>query len=207
MIKSFGNLPQRVSEISEEERRAAINTIKVFDQFLKQLWSARQHDKRLINVLEKSENLEPSALFEIRHLLRKFQREVKDRYTDLIIMFAGKRDDSLNPISKGILHILVPLEKDTTIRQIKSSLQDAMQQLAEFMEEFLESFEDFNSKDQIKEIVSSSGRADQIIQSIENIIDKQLRNHLEKNILGPKKISTLRNSIRRRIRLISMLEI
>jgi hypothetical protein len=46
--------------------------------------------------------------------------------------------------------------------------------------------ENFNDKDQIKQIINTSKKADQLIQSIENIVDKQLRQHFERNILKTK---------------------
>jgi hypothetical protein len=58
-----------------------------------------------------------------------------------------------------------------------------MQQLTEFIEEFIEAFEDFNNKDQINNIVNTSAKAERITQNIENIIDTQLKPHFEKNIL------------------------
>lgn len=206
MVEKFANTPKRTSEISDEERQAAKNAIKLFDKFLNELWSAQHHNERLLNVLNKNDNVDPKALFEIRHLLRRFQKETKDLYTHLIITFAGKKDDNYNTISPGIISSLDPLINDTTVRQIKIALQDAMQQLAEFMEEFLEAFEDFNSKNQVKEIKFTAKKAEKIVQSIENIIEKQMRVHFERNILGPKKISDLRKCIRRRARLINMLE-
>jgi len=206
MVTKLANLPQRASEISEEEKQAAKEVLKAFKVFLHALWSARQHDERLINVFEKNEGADTAALFEIRHLLRRFQKEVKDKYTKLIFMFAGKKDENMELVEKGLIHLLQPLEKDTKTRQIKSALQDAMQQLSEFVEEFLELFEDFNSKDQIKNIISVSKESEKIMQSIENIIEKQMRPHFEKNILGAKKIGSIRGRIRRRARLIEMLE-
>lgn len=205
-MKKFSTSPRRTSEISEEEREAAKNILKAFDDFVKELWAARHHDERLLNVLNKSENIDSSALFEVRHLLRKFQRETKDRYTHLITMFAGKKDNNMETISPGIISLFAPLENDTTTRQIKVALQDSVQQLAEFMEEFLEAFENFNSKNQIKEIKNTAKKAGKIIQSIENIIDKQLRTHFERNILGRKKLGELRSAIKRRSRIIKMLE-
>ena len=206
MEDKFANLAQRSSEISEKERNAATQAIKEFAVFLRTLWAARQHDQRLVNVLERNPDTDPSTLFEQRHLLRKFQQEVKDRYTKIIFHFAGKRDENNNSITAGILHILKPLEKDTKTRQIKSALQDAMQQFTEFMEEFLEAFEDFNNKEQIHKIVNSSKKADQLAQSIENIIDKQLLPHFKKNVLQQERVGTIKHKIQRRARLIKMLE-
>ena len=206
MVKKLALLPQRSSEISEEEKEVAKKALKVFKEFLHKLWAARQHDERLINVLEKNEGADPASLFEIRHLLRRFQKEVKEKYTNLIFMFAGKKNDDMELMEKGLVHLLAPLEKDTTTRQIKTALQDAMQQLSEFIEEFLETFEDFNNKDQIKAIIGTSKKADKIVQSIENVIEKQLKPHFEKNILGSKRVASIRDSIRRRARLIRMLE-
>jgi len=204
MKKLFAQYVQRSSEITEEERAAAREVLSAFDKFLKQLWAARQHDQRLVNVLKKNKDTDPSTLFGIRHLLRRFQKEVKQRYTNLIVDFAGKKDADKESISKGYIHTLLPLEKDTLTRNIKVALQDAMQQLTEFLEEFLEAFEDFNNPDQITKIVTTSSKADQIVQSIENIIDGQLKPHFERNVLKRKRLGSA--GVRRRIRIIEMLE-
>lgn len=202
MRNTFAHNVQRSFEITNEERNAARKVIDAFDKFLKQLWAARQHDQRLINVLKKNKDTDPTELFGIRHLLRRFQKEVKQRYTNLIVDFAGKKDIKHNVISKGCIHTLIPLEKDTITRNIKIILQDAMQQLTEFLEEFLEAFEDFNDPDQITKIIMTSSKADQIVQSIENIIDGQLKPHFERNILKTKHLASIRN----RISIIELLE-
>ena len=103
---------QRVRDITEQERSVAREAVKGFDHFLSQLQAARQADQRLVNVLQKHKDTDPTALFEIRHLLRRFQKEVKDRYTKLIIAFAGQRDAQGNVAQKGYIHLLDPLEKD-----------------------------------------------------------------------------------------------
>jgi DNA-binding protein YbaB len=206
MKNTFAQHVQRSSEISEEERQAARDALRAFDKFSKQIWAARQSDQRLVNVLQKNKEADPSSLFEIRHLLRRFQKEVRQRYANLIVDFAGKKDVNSETVSQGHIHTLTPLENDTLTRHIKAALQDAVQQLTEFMEEFLEAFEDFNNPDQITTIVTVSGKADQIVQSIDNIIDGQLKPHFEKNIIRRKKLASMYNGIRRRIRILDMLE-
>lgn len=203
-MKTYANTSQRSSEVSEAEREAAKTAMKGLKKFIKQLWAARQHDQRLVNVLEKNPNTDPSQLFEQRHLLRKFQQEVRARYVALIFAFAGQKDANGN-ITSGVLHLLRPLEKDTKTRQIKAALQDAMQQFTQFMEEFLEAFEDFNDKDQINKIVTTSQKADALFQSIENIIEKQLIPHFERNIMKRHRISSIQNQIKKRARLIKIL--
>lgn len=196
----------RSYEISDAEKEAARNVIRVFDKFLRELWAARQHDARLVNVLKTNQNASTQDLFGIRHLLRRFQREVKDRYTKLIIDFAGQKDEEGKEISKGYIHFIKPLEKDTTTRQIKSALQDGMQQMTEFLEEFIEAFEDFGDQEQVSKIISTSDKADKIVTSIENIIDKQLKTHFRKNILNQKKAKSIRGHIIRRARLVKLME-
>lgn len=194
---------QRSFEVSPEEREAAKQVIAGFQDFLKKLWAARRHDQRLVNVLEKNPETDTTALFEQRHLLRRFQKEVKERYTNLIFVFAGKKTDG--QFSGGVIHLLRPLEKDTKTRKIKEAIQDAMRQLASFMEEFIEAFEDFNNKDQISKIVSISKKADQLVQSIENIVERELQPHFEKNIIHRAKVSEIKQNIRKRARLMKLL--
>ena len=206
MTGKYARQSQRTFEISDVERKAAKQALYAFKKFMEKLWAARQADKRLVDVLEKNQEADPSQLFEIRHLLRKFQKEVKERYTALVFMFAGKKDANDGVVEDGVIHSLDPLEKDTATRQIKSTLQDAMQDLTEFIEEFLEGFENFNDKDQIKQILDASKKADQLTQSIEVIIDRQLRPHFERNILKRNRMAAVVRRIRRRARLTEMLE-
>jgi len=205
-MKKLALSVQRTIEISEEELNSARNAIRAFDKFLKQLWSARQHDQRLVNVLKENKDANPEDLFKIRHLLRRFQKEVKDRYTNLIVDFAGKKNEKMQNISEGYIHTLRDLEKDTKTRKIKNTLQDAIQQLTEFLEEFLEAFEDFNNPDQIKTIIGTSNKVDSLAQSIENIVDTQLKPHLEKNVLRRKRVGEIRGNIVKRARIIKILE-
>jgi hypothetical protein len=200
-------MPVQLSlEITNEERVAARESIKALDKFLKELWAARQNDKKLIDVLKKNQgNVDSSSLFEIRHLLRRFQKEVKDRYVLLIFNFAGKKDDNFNVISEGYIHALTPLEKDTITRQMKSSLQDAMQQLTEFVQDFIEAFEDFNDPEQVNKILKLSDESDNIVRSIENIIDGQIKSHFERNVIKKKRASEISKDIVKRSRLIKML--
>lgn len=206
MTKKIASVVQRTLQIPKEERDAARDAINAFEKFLKQLWASRQSDMRLVNILSSHQDAKPEELFKIRHLLRRYQREVRDRYAKLIVDFAGKKNDDKETISEGYIHTLAPLAKDTTTKQIKDAIQDAMQRLTEFLEEFLEAFEDFNNPDQVKSILTTSKKADQIVQSLENIIDSQLKPHFEKNILKRTRLSEIRNNIVKRARLIRMLE-
>lgn len=192
----------RSSEITNEEKQLARKALETLGQFLKQFWAARQQDARLINVLKKQPNASSNELFEQRHLLRKFQREARDRYTSLINSFAGIKGPKGKIVEEGAFHVLKPFEMDTKTRRIMSSLQDAMQQFKEAAEEFLEAFEDFNDKDQITKILTNSDKMDKIFQSVENIIDKQLRPHFEQNII----VYKIAHRILRRARLIKLLE-
>lgn len=195
---------QRSTKITDEEKQAARRAINAFDELISRLKGARNADKKVVNVLKENAEAKPNDLFKIRHLLRKFQQEVRNRYSAVIIAFAGKKEN-MKTITEGYIHTLNVLAKDTKTRTIKEALLEAMQQLTEFEEAFLSSFEHFNSPDQIKEIINTSKKADEIITGIENIVEKQLKPHFEKNILR-NKISNFHGQIVRRARIIKLLE-
>jgi len=184
----------RSLKISKEEREAARAALDKFQEFMKNLWSAQQHDERLTNVLQKSPDAAPEQLFEIRHLLRKFQKEVRENYTKLIPQFR-----------EAIEH-LEPLVTDTEIGQIKENLVAAMQQLSEIIEAYMEAFEDFNSPSQIQRMVTLSQKAGQLAKSIESIVEGQLQDHFRKDIFPqPDHLANLEIRMMRRARLIRML--
>ncbi len=194
----------RTAEISDEERAAARNAIHMFNKFLSKLDASREQDNRLLDVLKANQDADQSALFEQRHLIRRYQDDVKQRYTDLIFDFAGKKEG--NYTVPGIIHIMKPLEKDTKTRQIKTTLEDAMSQLSEYMEEFLKSLDDYENKNQIKSILYTSDMVDKLIKSIKNIFDSQLKPHFDRNVLKKEKFANIRGDIKKRARIISLLE-
>ena len=68
-------LAMRLSlEVTDEERRAARDAIKALDTFLRSLENTRRQDKKLIIVLKQNTDVDPKSLFEIRHLLRRYQK-------------------------------------------------------------------------------------------------------------------------------------
>lgn len=193
-------------EVTDEERKAARDANSSLDKFLRELWAAQQNDKKLVDILKKNQgSVDSSSLFEIRHLLRRFQKEVRDRYVKLIFDFAGKKDDDFKVLSEGYIHTLIPLEKDTNTRQMKAALQDAMQQLAEFVQDFIEAFENFNDPEQVNKIVKLSDEIDSMIRSVENIVDNQIKPHLERNVIKRKRANEIQTDILKRSRLIKLL--
>lgn len=185
----------RSIEISEEERQGARDAIKQFDSFLKVLWEAQQHNERLSNVLEKTPGASPESLFSVRHLLRRFQKEVRSAYTKAI------------PSFNEALKSLEPFGKDTETVKIKENLMDAMRELSEVVEAYLETFEDFNAPDQVQRLVARSKRIEELSTSIQSVIEGQLKTHLQKDILQrtAARLERIRSGSLRRFRLIRMI--
>jgi len=180
---------------SEEEKQAARAAMSKLSGFLRQLWVAQQHSERLMDVLGKAPDAAPEQLFSIRHLIRRFRDEVRQHFTALLPAFS----DAISTLN--------PFLKDTDTGLMREGLIDAMQQLSEVVETYMETFEDFNAPDQIQRLKSLFQKVKQISQGIESVIEGRLRDHFEKNILRRQKISDLRTGIRRRARLIAMLEV
>jgi len=185
----------RSIEISEEERQAARNAIKQFDSFLKVLWAAQQHNERLSDVLEKTPDASPERLFGVRHLLRQFQKKVRSDYTKAI------------PSFNEALKSLEPFGKDTETVKIKENLMDAMRELSEVVEAYLEIFEDFNAPDQVQRMIARSKRIEELSKSIQSVIEGQLKTHLQKDILQrtAARLERIRSGSLRRSRLIRMI--
>jgi len=189
-------LTPRSVPFSDEEKQSARNALSKLNEFLAQLWATIQHSERVMDQL-KDPNMPSGQLFQIRHLIRRFRDEVRQHFAKLIQNF-GSCVESLNPFSK-----------DVETNRMKDHLLDDMSQLSQFVELFLETLEDFNSPDQIKRLNDVFLKIKQLAQSIEIVIKGRLRDHFEKNILNRQKVGTieeLRGAIRRRARLIAMLE-
>lgn len=184
----------RSVDISSEERDQARHALKTFDHFMEALWRAQQRTERLMNVLGKVPDVQPEQLFKVRQHLRKFQREVRETYSHLIPQFSAA------------LQTLDPFSKDTETANIREALLDAVQQLSEIVESFLEALDDFNAPDQVQRMNVLYQKAKQLTQSIEAVVEGRLHEHFEKDVLRRKRVGALKATIMRRARLIRMLE-
>ncbi len=187
-------LTPRSVPFSEQEKQEARVALAKLGGFLKQLWAAQQHSERLMDVLNKAPDTPPEQLFSIRHLIRKFRDEVRQHFAGLV------------PTFSTAISTLDPFKKDTDTAAIREGLIDAMQQLSEVVESYMETFEDFNAPDQVQRLKALFQKVKQLAQSIEAVIEGRLRDHFEKDILNRQKIGELHDGIRRRARLIAMLE-
>ena len=186
-------LTPRSVPFSEEEKQAARLALAKFAEFLRQLWAAQQHSERLMDVLGKAPDAAPEQLFAIRHLIRRFRDEVRRNFAELVPSFSAA------------IATLDPFAKDTDTAAMRDGLIDAMQQLSEVVEAYMEAFEDFNAPYQIQRLKAMFQKAKQLAQSIESVVEGRLRDHFEKNVLNRQRIGELRNGIRRRARLAAML--
>lgn len=185
----------RSVDISSEEREQARRALSTFDRFLEALWRAQQRTERLMNVLGKVPDVQPEQLFKVRQHLRKFQCEVRETYSQLIPQFSNA------------LQTLDPFAKDTETANIREALLDAMQQLSEIVESFLEALDDFNAPDQVQRMNVLYQKAQQLTQSIEAVVEGRLHEHFEKDVIRRKRIGELRVHMIRRARLVKMLEV
>jgi ribosomal protein S13 len=186
-------LTPRSVPFSEEEKQDARTAMSKLSGFLRRLWAAQQHSERLMDVLNKTPDTPPEQLFSIRHLIRRFRDEVRHHFAALL------------PVFSEAISTLNPFLKDTDTGRMRESLIDAMQQLSEVVETYMETFEDFGSPDQVQRLKALFQKIKQLSQGVESVIEGRLRDHFEKNILRRQKIGDLRAGIRRRARLIAML--
>jgi hypothetical protein len=180
---------------SDEEKQAARTAMSQMGGFLKRLWAAQQHSERLMDVLNKAPDTPSEQLFSIRHLLRRFRDEVRQHFAGLV------------PAFSQAISYLNPFLKDTETGRLREGLIDDMNQLSEVAETYLETFENFNAPDQVQNLKAAFQKLKLISQGIESTIEGRLRDHFEKNVLRRQRIGDLRSGIRRRARLIAMLEV
>ena len=191
--------------ISEEEKTAAKETLKEFDEFLRLLHVSRHHDEKLSSAIEGTE-LSQEDLFSIRQKKRDLDRSHRDfrekarqRYLELISVF------------KSALEKMTILEQDTETFKIKTALTDTMQSLVDVLESFLEvvglGVKLYEDPSQIKKLIALNQKANQYVVGIESVIESQLKGHFERDILGRSRVADYKHNIRKRARLIRMMAV
>ena len=191
-------------DVTEEEKEAARKAISMFESFMSELKKSRDEDKRFVDILQDLSDLKPEDLFEIRHLIRRFQKDIQARYTKVVFLFSGQKDEDFKSITNGAIQSLSILSTDGKIESIKDALLDSFGQLVQFIEEFIGSLDDFEDNEQTQNIIYISKKADKIVYSLENLIDRDLKPYLEKNILRKKSLASIQQGQRRRLRFLNI---
>jgi hypothetical protein len=181
--------PQLTVEVSEQERATAKAAKKEFKAILKDLGDSLK------------------IIFDLREAIiqeRPSKEDLKSRYKGRLLRYRRKISKSFNDLLLRLQSAIQSLQNimDPEMKNLQKILVAEFDELSDGVEGVLELLGESERDGFTKDLERLCTQLQQRKISIDEVVDNQLFNHLEQDILGKIKISSLKARIRRRTRLL-----
>lgn len=181
--------PRLTLEVSEKEREIAKNSKKEFKALLKDLDDAIQLVFGLKDALIKERPSQETLKNVYRGRLLRYRRKVQDAFNANILKL------------KAAIERLAPIT-DSEMAKLREIIVSEFDALSDSIEAFLDLLGNPEREEFTQKIEKVCTQLDSRRKSINDVIDSQLFGHINSDILGRKKVSSIKADIYKRIRLL-----
>lgn len=180
--------PRFTSEVSENEKTVARSVKKDFKELLKNLDAAL---KLIYDFKDAIVEEHPS------------KEDLKNRYKGRVLRYKRKLVQTFNEVLNNLKSTVSSLKDimDPEMTNLRALIMAEFDELSDGVEGVLDLLDDIDSEGFTKKLERLTTQLQSRKTSIEEIIDNQMMGHLENDILGKMKISSLKTRIIRRTRL------
>lgn len=184
--------PKMVLDVSDAEKAAAKEIKEDFGKLLKKL----DNSVKVIMDLR-------DAIVE----QRPSQEDLKNKYRGRLLRYKRKIQTSFNEFLSGVQASLEKLSKvlDPETMKLREIIIAELDELSDGAEAIMDNLSEVDREGFTKTIEQIASQMEKRQKSIVDVIENQLYNHIEQDILGRMKISTIQTRIRRRKRLIKQM--
>lgn len=184
--------PKLTIEVTEQERSAAKAAKKQFKKLLKQLDDALDLIFDFKASVVKEHPDQDSLHKTYRGRILRYRRKVQNTFNELLM--------SIQEHIKGLSSIM-----DSEMGNLRKLVLSEFDEISDLVESFLETLGETGREGFTQKLEKICTQLEQRKRSINDIIDEQLFNHLDTDILGRTKISSIKANIHKRIRLLRKL--
>ncbi len=184
--------PRMTLEITDAEREIAKKVKKEFKQISKELDSAL---KVVLDLRDAIVEQRPS------------KEDLKNKYRGRLVRYKKKIKDAFNHFlthTKKTLEMAVEISDPEMVR-LREILVAEIGELSDGTEALMDLLNETDRDGFTKTLEQISAQLEKRQKSIADVIENQLFGHIEQDILGRMKISSLQHNIRRRTRIIRQL--
>ncbi|CAB4197099.1 hypothetical protein UFOVP1290_619 [uncultured Caudovirales phage] len=174
-------------DISDSEKESAENALLCFTHALKKLSSASEHLNIIKTPFKDNPEVDPKALFKARVKIRKFRDKSLENFT-IFKKYAFKCVNSMQSFAS-----------DTQTVKLMKSFINSVNDLENSVNDFVLLFNDLESKDFTKDIVTHIEKIQEQCDEIEKIIDDRIKNHIQSNILATSWVDSVSNELQMKI--------
>lgn len=159
-------------DVSDQEKRLANTAIIAFNHSVKLLNDASDYLNKLKTPFKDNPDIDPEEIHNTRSHIRDFQEEAIENFNN----FKESGFDCVN--------IMQTFSSDTQIIKLMKSFISSIDELEKNVNEFVELFNDLQSKDFTKNVVEKIESIQNKCEEISNIVNDRIKNHIQSNILA-----------------------
>lgn len=186
MIKKSYSV-QMSYDVSDSEKQQAEKALLYFRAAEKDLVQASDHLNIMKTPFKDNPDMTPEDVMKARAVIRRFRDKAIENF------------DKFKRVSFECVNLMQTFESDTQTLKLMKSFIASIDDLEVSVNQFADLFNDLQSKDFVKEVVTSIESIQKQCDDIDEIIDERIKSHIQTNILASSWVDSVSNDLQMKI--------
>lgn len=183
MINKKAYSIQMSYNVSDDEKKLAEKALLYFDFALKKLNIATTHLNIMKTPFKENPQVDPKSIMQARAALRRFRDKAVDNFNEFKI------------VCFNCVNIMQSFASDTQSVKLMKSFISSIDGVEVKVNNFADLFLDLQSKEFVNDIVKTIEDIQKESDSLEEIIDERIKNHIQSNILAKSWVDSISNDL------------
>lgn len=183
MINKKAYSIQMSYNVSDDEKKLAEKALLYFDFALKKLNIATNHLNIMKTPFKENPQVDPKSIMQARAALRRFRDKAIDNFNEFKI------------VCFNCVNIMQSFASDTQSVKLMKSFISSIDGVEVKVNDFADLFLDLQSKEFVNDIVKTIEDIQKESDSLEEIIDERIKNHIQSNILAKSWVDSISNDL------------
>lgn len=186
MIKKSYSI-QMSYDVTDSERNQAEKALVYFKAAEKYLTQASDHLNIMKTPFKDNPEMTPDDVMKARAVIRRFRDKAIENF------------DHFKKVSFDCVNLMQTFSSDTQTLKLMKSFISSVDDLEVNVNQFSELFNDLQSKDFVKDVVSAIETIQKQCDEIDEIIDERIKSHIQTNILATSWVDSISNDLQMKI--------
>lgn len=178
---------QMTYEVSDGEKRQAERVIICLNSTKKALEQASIHLDIMKTPFTDNPDIKPKEIMDARVAIRRFRDKSVDNF------------NGFKHLAFQCINLMQSFASDTQTVKLMKSLISSIDDLEDQVNKFIDLFDNLESKDFVKNVVKSMEDIQKECDSIQEILDDRIKNHIQSNILATNWVDSVSNELQIKI--------
>lgn len=174
-------------DVSDSERTQADKALLYFKAAEKFLMQASDHLNIMKTPFKDNPDMTPEDVMKARAVIRRFRDTAIDNF------------DKFKKVAFDCVNLMQTFSSDTQTLKLMKSFISSVDDLEVSVNQFSELFNDLQSKDFAKDVVTAIEDIQKQCDEIDEIIDERIKSHIQTNILATSWVDSISNDLQMKI--------